>query len=63
MALGTSTKGGKGHVSSFVVCPALKGVAAPSEDGHWEDWPVLRTNRDLFSVVYWMCLTKNTVFV
>lgn len=34
--------------------PALNGVAAASEDGHWEDWPILRTSKicSLQYVVY-----------
>lgn len=41
---------------------ALKGIAAASEDGHWEDWPILHTNRDLFSALHGTFFIKETTF-
>lgn len=44
MATGTRKKEGDVFVAlhSF---PALNGLAASSDDGHWEDWPIVYTNR------------------
>lgn len=44
--MATTTR--KKEVGVFVALysfPALNGLAAASEDGHWEDWPTMYTNR------------------
>lgn len=58
MVPGTRKKERDLSVVLWSIC-ALKSIAAASEDGHWEDLPILHTNRDLFSALYGTFLSKK----